>query len=138
MSFVRALLHTPSPSTPLSRFNTLCGFFYLGVGLLNYFWPANLQATLHTAAFAGREEGLMRLTGFSLAVIGYFYIFGSRTRSESFGLATVVDRLLVPAFLLPLGLSGAVEPVLAYAFSILDPVLGVIALLIWRRTRDRR
>lgn len=76
----------------------------------------------------------MRVAGFSVLVIGWFYVFGARTRAASFALATVVDRALVPVFLLPLGLTGAIEPNLAYAFSILDPVLGLGAFLVWRRT----
>ena len=90
--------------------------------------PGVVQAFLAGAPFAGREEGLTRLAGMTLTVIGYLYAFGSRTRSEVCGLATVLDRALVPLFLLPLGLSGAVEPAVAYLFCVVDPVLGLGAL----------
>lgn len=134
MSFFQSLLHTDRPATPLSRYTCGCGLFYLGCGAAMYAWPGLLQFALKAAPFAGREEGMMRLCGFTVAVIGYFYVFGSRTRRDSFGLATVLDRLAVPFFLLPLGASGAVEPVFAYVFSVLDPLLGLGAYLIWRRT----
>ena len=133
MTFFRALLDSPS-STPLSRYTAWNGAFYMAFGALTYAWPGVVQTLLMGAPFQGREEGLVRVAGFSVLVIGWFYVFGARTRAASFALATVVDRALVPVFLLPLGLTGAIEPNLAYAFSVLDPVLGLGAYLVWRRS----
>jgi len=48
-----------------------------------------------------------------VVVVGWFYVMGGRTRAHSFCLATVVDRLLIPAFL--------------------DPLLALGAYAIWRR-----
>jgi len=58
---------------------------------------------------------------------------GGRTRADSFGLSTVVDRLLVPVVLVPLWLLGTAPPGIVLPFAILDPLLGIGAYLIWRR-----
>ena len=134
MSFFQTLMASP-PSTPLSRYTALNGAFYMAFGALTYAWPGVVQVVLMGAPFAGREEGMMRLAGFTVAVIGWFYVMGARTRAASFGLATIVDRALVPVFLLPLGLSGAVEPMVVGTFAVLDPLLALGAFIIWRRTR---
>ncbi len=137
MAYFKSLLAVPGPHTPLSRYTFFNGLFYMVFGLTVYAWPGVVQAFLAGAPFAGREEGLTRLAGMTLTVIGYLYAFGSRTRSEVCGLATVLDRALVPLFLLPLGLSGAVEPAVAYLFCVVDPVLGLGAFVIWKRSAPR-
>src|SRR5262245_7844740 len=133
MTFVQSWL-AKGPSTPLSRYTTANGMFYIAVGATMLAWPGVLQTLMMAAPFAAGEAGLIRVVGFTVAIIGYFYVFGGRTGADSFGLATVVDRLLVPAALLPLGLSGAVDPHLVVPFAILDPVLGVGAFIVWRRS----
>lgn len=47
------------------------------------------------------EKGA-RIIGFAIAVIGWFYVFVARTNRNSFGLATLEDRMLLAAFVLPL------------------------------------
>lgn len=133
MSFFSALLSKPA-STPLSTYTTWNGVFYVLLGLSLYAWPGQVQLLFFADPFAAHEAGLLRVVGFVVVVIGWFYVMGGRTGATSFGLATVVDRLLVPVFLLPLGLSGAVDLHLVVPFAVLDPVLGVGAFLIWRRT----
>jgi len=120
-------------STPLARYTTWNGAFYVANGLLLYAWPGAAQALLFAEPFEAGEAGLVRLMGFMLAVVGWFYAMGGRTGADSFGLATVVDRALVPLFLLPLALTGAVDPHVAVPFAVLDPVLGLGAFLIWKR-----
>jgi hypothetical protein len=133
-SFFATLFHSPPP-TPLSRYTTWNGVLYLAIGLAVCVWPGVLQAVLQTPPYAGQEEAIMRLAGFLLAVIGWFYVMGARTRADSFGLATFVDRLFVPALLVPLGIRGDLDPRLAFTFSVVDPALGIGALVVWLRTR---
>src|SRR5687767_6214226 len=104
-SFLRALLESPAPTT-LSRYTEWNGRVYLGFGFIMYVWPGVLQLS-GAAPFQGGEEGMARLLGFTVMVIGWFYIMGARTRADSFSLATIADRMLVPFFLLPLAISGA-------------------------------
>lgn len=132
MSFVSTLL-ARGPSTPLSRYTGWNGALYLATGLLLYAWPGAAQALFFAPPFAGSEAGILRMLGVALAVIGWFYVMGARTGADSFGLATVVDRLLVPFLFVPLALTGAVAPQLALPFAVLDPVLAVGAFFIWRR-----
>lgn len=135
MSFLQTLFKDPGPHTPLSRYTHYNGVFYIVFGLSLYVYPGQLQVALGAAPFAGLESGMMRVIGFVTAIVGYFYVFGARTRSEIWGLSTVVDRLLVPLFVMPLVLSGAIEPRSATALAILDPVLGIGAYLVWRRSK---
>lgn len=132
MSFFSTLL-SKGPSTPLSRYTTWNGVFYLANGLLLFAWPGVAQALLFAEPFEAGEAGLMRMNGFLFALVGYFYVMGGRTGADSFGLATVLDRALVPMFLVPLGLTGAVDPHVALPFAVLDPLLGFGAFLIWKR-----
>jgi hypothetical protein len=125
------------PLTPLARYTQVNGFLYLALGLPIYAWPGAM-ALVGAGAFEGQESGLFRIIGFAIAVIGWFYVFGARTNRDSFGLATFVDRMLVPAFVLPLVFAGQVDPILVLPVAILDPILGVGAFMIWRRQCDRR
>jgi hypothetical protein len=120
------------PHTPLSRYTTWNGVLYMLFGAVFYATPQALHV-FNGNVFQAGEEGLTRTLGVPLAVIGYLYIMGARTRSDVFGLATVLDRLVVPLLLVPLVLLGKVDPMLGLPFSILDPILGTGAYLIWRR-----
>ncbi len=137
-AWIRTMLSRPDqPATPLSRYTVANGAFYVVVGLVFFAAPGVLLLLPDVGSFQGQEEGLFRAIGFTIAIIGWFYVFGGRTNADSFGLATVGDRLLVPIFLLPLGIMGQIPMSLAAAFSILDPVLGLGAYVVWRRQRDR-
>lgn len=106
---------------------------YLTLGISLYFFPGLLTLTGAGEPTSG-EQGLLRILAFVMAIIGWFYVMGARTRASSFSLATVVNRVLVvPPFLLPLAFSGAVDPHLVIPFAILDPVLGLGALVVWLR-----
>ena len=80
--------------------------------------------------------GLGNLLGMTVMFIGWFYVMGGRTGAESFALATVVDRLLVPFFIAPFLLAGDVPVMAVAAFGVIDPLLAVGALIIWRRTKE--
>jgi hypothetical protein len=135
MGYFQALLKDPGPHTPLSRYTFFNGVFYLLFGFSLYVWPGQLQLSFGIPPYAGNEEGMVRVVGILSAVIGWFYVFGSRTRSDIFGLSTVADRLLLPFFLLPLGFTGAIPMPVAIAMSVVDPVLGIGAYVVWRRSR---
>jgi hypothetical protein len=135
MSFFAAWLHTPPDRSRLSRYTEANGYLYVALGAGLFALPNLPQLLLGMPAWQGYEEGMVRLIGFVLVIIGYFYAFGGRTGATSFGLSTVVDRALVPVFLLPLVFSGAVPAVLVAPVAILDPLLGLGAYLIWRSER---
>jgi hypothetical protein len=44
--------------------------------------------------FVGDERGLMRAVGLTVVVIGWLYLFGSRTGGRQFIAASVIDRLI--------------------------------------------
>lgn len=132
-NLIETLLARPGRPTALSRYTEACGAFYLATGLTTYAWPGLVQTLLRQPAFTGHEEGLVRLTGFVLAVVGWFYVAGGRTGARSFAAATVVDRLLVPLFLVPLARHGAAYPPLVLSFAVLDPILALGAWHLLRR-----
>jgi hypothetical protein len=127
----------PGPHSRLSRFVVANGLLYLAIGLGVCFAPTPvLLRVFFLDRLAGYEEGLARAVGLTLAVIGWLYAMGGRARSDSFALATVADRLLIPLFLaylhrlgLPLGM--------VLPFAILDPLLAIATWWIWRRERAR-
>ena len=135
MGYFQALLKDPGPHTPLSRYTFYNGLFYVAFGLSLYAWPGQLQLSFGIPPFVANEEGMVRVIGVITAIVGYFYVFGSRTRSDVFGLSTVADRLLIPFFIVPLGSAGQLPMVVAIAMSAFDPVLGVGAFVLWRRSQ---
>jgi hypothetical protein len=135
MGYFEALLKDPGPHTPLSRYTFYNGVFYVLFGLSLYVWPGQMQLSFGIAPYVSFEEGMVRVIGALSAVVGWFYIWGSRTRSDVFGLSTVADRLLLPLFFMPLGFSGALPMPVAISMSAVDPILGLGAYVIWRRSR---
>ena len=137
--FFKTLLSTPpGEADTLSRYTQANGMFYMALGLGIYAFPALAARGLLIDSLQGIEEGMLSVMGFLLVVVGWFYLMGGRTRAPSFALATVVDRFLIPAFLLPLGFSGALPLAPMVIFSILDPALALGALLIWAAQRRRQ
>ena len=130
------MMETPAGSPgALSRYTLWNGVIYVFVGGALYLVPDVVRQLLFMAPFAGHEEGYFRLLGVTVAIIGWFYVFGARTRADSFALSTVADRIAVPALLLPLYFTGQVPPGPIFAFALLDPLLALGAYLIWRRQR---
>jgi hypothetical protein len=76
----------------------------------------------------------VRALGLTIALIGYFYVFGARTGQDRFGVATILDRLLVPVFVVPLVVTGQLAPQLGVPFAVLDPALAVGAWIVHARS----
>ena len=94
--WIRTMLSTPDePLTPLARYTQANGALYIAMGLVTWVYPGGAQL-VGVPSFVGQEEGLVRAIGAALAVVGWFYVFGARTNRDSFGLATVGDRIVVP------------------------------------------
>src|SRR5689334_6226835 len=101
--FFEVLLATPAGGLgPLSRYIVANGWFYLAVGLILLVAPQGGQELAFQAELGGHDAGFVHVIGMTVAIIGFFYVIGGRTGSDSFALATVVDRLLVPFVLIPL------------------------------------
>lgn len=137
MPLLKALLAKPASLSGASRFTAANGLLYMSSGLLLVAWPGVIQTIFMEGAFAGREEGLVRVLGLTLGVIGWFYFFGGRSGAEQIVAASVVDRLVfVPIVLVPIALAG-IFPNLLFTFAILDPALALIAWVLFRRDNRR-
>ena len=136
-SFWSALWFQPAgPGSRLGRYIVANGVLYLAIGAAVYLLPASaLTRLVFVDRLDGYEEGLLRVIGVAVAIIGWFYVMGGRTRAESFGLATVLDRVLLPVLLVPLWALGMAAPGMVLPFAILDPLLALGAYAIWRRER---
>ena len=133
MPLVSELLEKPSTLTAGSKYTAMNGVIYLGAGVLLIVWPGATQTLFMDRAFVGDEQGLVRVVGLTVVVIGWLYLFGGRSNARQIVAASVVDRIIfVPAVLVPLAIAG-VFPHLLIAFAILDPALAVGAWLILRR-----
>lgn len=132
--FWRVLMRPPGGGhSALSRYTAWNGALYMVLGAGMYLLPSLVGTLLFMPGFQGYEEGYFRLVGVAVMVIGWLYLFGARTRAESFGLATVADRVALPALLLPLWWLDLAPAGPVIAFSVLDPALALGAWVIWRR-----
>ena len=133
MALIKDLLDKPPTLSTASKYTTMNGVVYLGAGALLLAWPGATQTLFLEPAFVGNEEGLIRMIGMTVAVIGWLYLFGGRSGSRQFVAASVVDRLVfVPAVLVPLAIAG-VFPHLLVTFAILDPSLAIGAWSLFGR-----
>jgi hypothetical protein len=138
--FFETLTAAP-PLSALSKYTVANGLLYIATGSAILFMPADwLALALMLDGWQGYEEGWARMIGFTLAVVGWFYVMGGRTGAASFGLATVVDRAIVPFAMFGLWSTGKVAVGMVIGVGILDPILGLGAYLIWSRetTETRR
>jgi hypothetical protein len=125
MALTKALLERPPSSTTASKYTAMNGFIYLAVGLLLIVWPGVTQTLFRDPAFVGHEEGLMRVIGLTVVVIGWLYVFGGRSGTRQIVAASVIDRLVfVPLVLIPLAIAG-VFPHLLVTFAVLDASLAI-------------
>ena len=136
-SWARLLFSAPPPHTPLTRYTAWNGLLYLLLGATFYAWPGSAQTLLGAPPFQGGEAGLVRALGVTIALIGYLCFFGGRTGQDRFGVATILDRLVVPVLLLPPVFAGQLAPQLGVPFAILDPLLGVGAWIVFARSKSR-
>jgi hypothetical protein len=82
MSLIQDLLEKSPNLSTASKNTVVNGIFYLGGGALLIAWPTAVQTLFREAAFVGHEEGLIRMVGLMLAVIGWLYLFGGRSTNR--------------------------------------------------------
>jgi hypothetical protein len=127
MSLIADLKESPQTLATSSKFTVLNGIIYMFAGALLMIWPDAVQTLFLDPDFVGREAALVRLLGMTLAIIGWFYLFGGRSGGRQVVAASVLDRIiLVPLVLVPMAMAG-VFPHLLFTFAILDPLLGLVA-----------
>ena len=118
-------LAKPTKLTTSSKYTELNGLIYLLVGVLLVIWPRLAQTLFMERAFVADEQGLIRVIGLTVVVIGWLYLFGGRSGGEQVVAASVVDRLIfVPLVLVALAIAG-VFPHLLLAFASLDVTLAI-------------
>ena len=125
---IQALAEKSSARSTACRLTSISGLFYLAMGLTICAVPKLIPILFFEPTFTGREEGLFRLVGWIMAVVGWLLWIGGRSGARSFVAAGIVARLAVPLVVIPLAMNG-VFPHMMYVFGVLDPVSG---LLTWR------
>jgi hypothetical protein len=134
MALIKALLEKPPRLTAASKYTAMNGFIYLVVGILLIVWPSVTQTVFLEPAFVGHEQGLIRVIGLTVVVIGWLYVFGGRSGARQTVASSVIDRLIfVPTVLVPLAMAG-VFPKLLLAFATLDILLAIGAWIFFART----
>jgi hypothetical protein len=126
--FIEALVEKSAGRSTAYRLTSISGLFYLAMGLAICAVPRLIPILFFEPAFTGREEGLFRLVGWIMAVVGWLLWIGGRSGVRSIVAAGIVARLAVPLVAIPLAMNG-VFPHMMYVFGVLDPVSG---LLTWR------
>jgi len=133
MTLIADLKESPAILSTASKYTVLNGVLYLASGTLLMVWPGAVQTLFLDPGFAGHEAALMRVLGMTLAVIGWFYLFGGRSGGRQVVAASVLDRIiLLPLVLVPTALAG-VFPHTLWLFAILDPLLGSVAWFLLAR-----
>jgi cytochrome c biogenesis protein CcdA len=84
MSFVEDLLEKPAVLSAGSKYAVINGIIYLALGLLFIVWPGVVQTVFMDRAFVGDEQGLIRVMGLTVIVIGWLYVFGVAPAVDSF------------------------------------------------------
>ncbi|UPT96128.1 hypothetical protein J4G48_0045045 [Bradyrhizobium barranii subsp. apii] len=138
MSLIKDLLERPFDQAITSKYTAMNGVIYLGIGALVLIWPGMVQIIFRDAPFVGNEAALVRVTGMTVMVIGWLYLFGGLSGGRRIVAASVLDRVvLVPLVLAPLVIAG-VFPHFLLAFAVLDPTLGLGAWLLLSRSDRAR
>ena len=128
-----SLGNKPASFTAASKYTVLNGGGYLVAGAILIVWPGVTQMLFRESAFAGHEEALIRVIGLTVVVIGWLYLFGGRSGTRQFVVASIIDRLVfVPLVLVPIAIAG-VFPRLFLAFTIVDVLLAIGALIFLAR-----
>lgn len=138
MFLIDALLEKPANLPTTSKYIAMNGLIYLMTGVLFIVWPGSIQTLFRDADFVGHEQGLMRVIGLTVTIVGWLYLFGGRSGARQAVAASVVDRLIfVPVVLIPLALAG-VFPHMLLTLAILDPLLAIGAwVLLSRKSREQ-
>src|SRR4051812_29503450 len=132
-SLINDLLAKPANLSTASKYTTMNGLIYLVLGVLFIVWPGVTQTLFMDRAFVGDEQGLIRVVGLTVVVIGWFYLFGGRSGARQVVAASVANRLtFVPGVLVTLAIAG-VFPHLLLAFACLDVTLAIGAWVIFGR-----
>ena len=132
-NLINDLLEKPTNLSTASKYTAMNGLIYLAAGALLIVWPGVAQTLFRERAFVGDEQGLFRVMGLTVVVIGWLYLFGGRSGARQVVAASVVDRLIfVPGVLVPLAITG-VFPLLLLAFACLDVTLAIGAWVIFGR-----
>ena len=132
---INDLLEKPTNLSTASKYTAMNGLIYLTGGVLLIVWPGLTQTRFMDRAFVRDEQGLIRVMGLTVVVIGWLYLFGGRSgaRQVVAASASVVNRLIfVPGVLVPLAIAG-VFPHLLLAFAALDVALAIGAWVIFGR-----
>jgi hypothetical protein len=125
MSLIKIALSKPANLTTSSKYTVFNGFVYSGLGALLIFWPGVVQTLFGERVFVGDEQGLFRVIGMAVAIIGWYLVFGGRAGSRQATAASVIDRLtIVPLVLVPLAIVG-VFPRFFLAIVIADACLAI-------------
>ena len=133
MQLINDLLEKSPKQTMASRYTAMTGLLYLGAGALLIVWPGATQTLFRDSAFVGHEEGLIRILGLTVVIIGWLYLFGGRANSPQIVASSIVGRpILVPIVLVPLAIAG-VFPHLLLTFAVLDPLLAIGAWVLLAR-----
>ena len=128
------LLRGNNKRTNLIKYIEFNGIIYMVIGLSFFFLSNTLSSLGIIPRFYGKEEGLIRLLGFSILIIGYYYYYGARTHNVSFCLSTVIGRLvLVPIFFSILIMNNAVDIEFLISPLILDSLLAIGAFYFWKK-----
>ena len=135
MSLLNRLLEKPPVAlTAASKYTALNGLIYLAVGALLILWPGVTQTLFREPPFVGHEEGLIRVIGLTVLVIGWLYVFGGRSGAPQIVAASVIDRLIfVPAVLIPVAMAG-VFPHLLLTLAVCDVLLAIGAWILFARS----
>ena len=134
MSFIRDILEQPAELGLPSKYLLWNGILYLGGGLLLVVWPGAIQTLFADSAFVGHEEGLMRVIGAALVVVGWLCVEGGRSGSRLMVASTVPDRVVfIPLVFVLLALAG-VFPHFLIAVAILDLAMGIGAWVLLSRS----
>ena len=81
MSLMKDLLERPFDQAITSKYTAMNGLIYLGFGALVLVWPGMVQTIFRDAAFVGNEAALIRVSGMTVMVIGWLYLFGGLSGS---------------------------------------------------------
>jgi hypothetical protein len=125
VSLMNDLRQKPKHLSTASKYTTLNGIGYLTIGTILIIWPAVTQTVFRERPFSGHEGALIRVIGLTVVVIGWLYLFGGRSGTRQFVVASIIDRLVfVPVVLVPLAIAGVFSR-LFLTFTIFDVLLAI-------------